>query len=97
MLQKRVRELVLEVAQELGIEPKQAVQAYRRYWLWVKDTVEEMPLASTSEEDFPNIRSSINIPNLGKIHASYNRVQRINKSKQIINERTNNKKGETLT
>lgn len=54
-----------------------------------------MPLDDASEEEFEEMRTSINITGLGKFHTNYERVQRIKKSNEIINERTSNKRGKT--
>lgn len=97
MLQKRIKELVLATAKELDIPPKDAMMAYRRYWLWIKETIEDMPLEGTPKEEFNELRTSINVPNIGKFYTSYDRVQRINKSKEIINERAKNKIRKTTT
>lgn len=56
-----------------------------------------MPLEDTPKEEFNELRTSINVPNIGKFHTSYDRVQRINKSKEIINERAKNKIRKTTT
>lgn len=56
-----------------------------------------MPLEDTHKEEFNELRTSINVPNIGKFYTSHDRVQRINKSKEIINERAKNKIRKTTT
>ena len=97
MLSKRIRALVEQAAKELDLPIKESVTAYRQYWVWARTTIEQMELDGVAEEDFVNNRTSINIPNIGKFHSSFNKVQRTNKRKEYIDERTSNKKGSTAT
>lgn len=95
MLRKRVKEIVRKAADNLGISHEDAMIAYRGYWLFIKQIIEDMPLDDASEEEFEEMRTSINVTGLGKFHTNYERVQRIKKSNAIINERTSNKRGKT--
>ena len=56
-----------------------------------------MHLEDITEEDFNNIRSSINIIGLGKFSTSYKRIKNIDKKKEITNERIKNKKRNSTT
>ena len=91
-MQNQVNKIVRKAGDELGIPFKQAIAAYRGYWLFIKELIESMPLEDSSEEEYEKLRTSINVNNLGKFHTSYERVQRIKKSEKIIYDRTYNKK-----
>lgn len=89
MLTKRINKLVVQASKELNIPYKEALEMYRIYWMWVKNSIESMPLDNSDEEEFTKFKTSINIPNLGKFHTSYKRVQRIKESIRIINRHKN--------
>lgn len=97
MLKKRIREIVAKAADELGLPKDAALTAYRGYWLFLKEKIEGMPLEGTSEEVFKTLRTSVNVPGLGKFFTSFKRVQKIDKAKEIINERAKNKGRKTIT
>lgn len=97
MLKKRVKELVIKAALELGISKNSALAAYKAYWLFVKEKIESLPLTDITEEEFNATRASINIPGLGKFFTSYKRIKKIDKANEIIYERNKYKKGKTPT
>lgn len=79
-------------AEELGIDKAKALNAYRNYWVFIKDIIEGMELDDITEEEFDKLRPSINLPNLGKFYTTYKDIQLTNKRIQITNERIKNKK-----
>ena len=97
MLKKRVKDIVIKSAKELNIPVDKALEAYKSYWLFVKEKIENMSLEGITEEDFNNIRSSINVIGLGKFSTSYKRIKNIDKKKEITNERIKNKKRNSTT
>lgn len=68
--------------------PKEVVEkVYKMYWKFVKEYISSMPLDSDiSEEEFHELRTSINIPSLGKFNCPYYKYKAIkNKIKNAKN------------
>ena len=80
------KEAYSKVAKELGLSEKIIEQVYRSFWAYIKDTVTTLPLEGLSEEEFNSIKTSFNIPRLGKLFVKYNKL------KQIQNVRRNKHK-----
>ena len=90
---------ILRASNELGIPSEIVEIVYKAYWQAIKDTIQALPLKdSLTEEDFTKINTSINIPSIGKLYSSYDRVQGVKerfKYLQKISDNDQNKKTET--
>lgn len=96
ILNNDIQEIVDEVAKEMGITRLAATIAYRSFWMFIKETVENLPdMTTITEEEFDNQNVNFNIKHLGKFHTNFSKVERTNKYKRIINERTKDKKRKT--
>ena len=61
--------------------------AYRLYWKFVKDTFEVLPLKSIeTEEEFNQLKTSINLPSLGKIYTTWDKVEKYKRRKQYVDK-----------
>lgn len=65
--------------------------------MWIKDIIESQDFEDIDEEQFNEMRVSINLPGLGKFYTTYKRVEGIKKSEKIKHGRINNKKGKAST
>lgn len=63
------------VAKELNL-PKEVVElAYKSYWEFIRKTIQELPLKEDiSEEEFSKLRTNFNIPSLGKLVCTFDRM-----------------------
>lgn len=76
---------------ELGIPSELVEKVYRAYWLAIKQVVQALPLKEDlTEEDFSQLRVSINIPSLGKLYSSYDRVQGVKRRFKYLQQIKNN-------
>ena len=68
-------DIVGKVSRELNL-PKEVVdKAYKAYWLFIKNHIQSLPLKENlNEEDFAKLRTNFNIPSLGKLHCTYDRM-----------------------
>lgn len=84
---------------KLSLPPKLVEKVYRAYWLAIKQVVQALPLKEDlTEESFSQLKTSINVPSLGKLHSSYDRVcgvKRRFKYLQQIKNNAQNKETET--
>ena len=58
-----------EVAKELNLPVDIVRGAYEGYWLFAREYIKSLPLKNPdlTEEEFVNLRASINFPSLGKL------------------------------
>ena len=94
ILTKDIQKHVDAVAQKLNIPKSVATVAYRNYWMFIKETIGNLPdLSSVSEQEFNQLKVNFNIPRLGKLTTNYGKIYKANKFKEIVNERISNKRG----
>lgn len=73
------KEIISIVSKELNI-PKEVVdKAYKSYWEFIRETIKDLPLKDNnlSEEEFSNLRTNFNIPSLGKLICTYDKVLKL--------------------
>lgn len=72
-----LNEIYDQVAKELGLESEVVKAAYQAQWQFIRNTIEELPLKEElSEEEFSRLRTSFNLPSLGKIYTTNEKVKR---------------------
>lgn len=67
---KRVtyQEIVQQVAKQINLPEEVVDKTYKSYWKFIKAMIEQLPLKEDiSEEDLKKLRTSINVPSLGKL------------------------------
>lgn len=68
-------DIINKVSQEISIPPEVVDTAYKSYWKFIKQTVQSLPLKDDiSEEDFIKLRTNFNIPSLGKLCVTWDRL-----------------------
>lgn len=79
------------VALELGLNSSDVKEAYNLYWEYFRKSIESLPLKdSLNEEDFNSLKTSFNVPSLGKFYCTYDRYLRMkNKLKKSRNVENN--------
>lgn len=93
---KTLQDIILAASEKLNIPDDVIEIAYREYWNWVKDTLENVPVnEDMTEEKFTKMQTSINVPSLGKFYASYSRAQFLNKKfKEYAEKAVQDKEGD---
>lgn len=70
------QEILKRVSKELNLPLKVVKEAYESYWLFIRKSITDLPLKEDlSEEDFNKLRSNFNIPSLGKLACTYERMK----------------------
>lgn len=78
-------EIAKRVSEETGISSDIIEKAYKSYWLYIRNSVEELPLKmDMNETEFLNLRTNFNIPSLGKLSCTYDRYVGVKKRFQYI-------------
>lgn len=82
-------EIKTKVSKELNIPYEVVDRAYNSFWLFIKQTIKELPLKENlTEEEFSELRTNFNIPSLGKLNCTYDRYKRLkNKYENIKNKK----------
>ena len=78
-------DIIDKVSQEMGLPPEVVDTAYKSYWKFIKQTIQSLPLKDDiSEEDFTKLRTNFNIPSLGKLTCTFDRMMGIKKRFKYI-------------
>lgn len=75
----------------MSIKPELALLIYKSYWKFIKDTIHGLDLENMSEEDFKDTATNFNIPRIGKLHTSYEKVQKYNRKIKYLNQNAKDK------
>lgn len=69
------KDIIGKVSKELDIPIEVVDKAYKSSWKFIKDNVQSLPLKEDiSEEEFNELRTSFNLPSLGKLNTTWDRV-----------------------
>ena len=68
-------DIIGKVSEELNL-PKEVVdKTYKAFWLFINKSIQSLPLKEDiSEEEFSRLRTNFNIPSLGKLCVTWNRL-----------------------
>lgn len=69
------KEIIQTVSKKLNIPHEVVNKAYSSYWEFIKTTIEKLPLKEDlTEEQFSQLRTNFNVPSLGKLNCTYERM-----------------------
>lgn len=88
-------DIIDKVSEELGL-PRQLVdRTYKSYWRYIKNQIQELSLKDNiSEEEFNKLSTNFNIPSLGKLYVTWDRLVGVKKRYKLIKQiREKNAKG----
>ena len=78
-------DIIGKVSQEMGLPPEVVDTAYKSYWKFIKQTIQSLPLKDDiSEEEFAKLRTNFNIPSLGKMTCTFDRMMGVKKRFKYI-------------
>ena len=78
-------DIIGKVSQEMGLLPEVVDTAYKSYWKFIKQTIQSLPLKDDiSEEEFAKLKTNFNIPSLGKLTCTYDRMMGVKKRFKYI-------------
>ena len=78
-------DIIGKVSQEMGLLSEVVDTAYKSYWKFIKQTIQSLPLKDDiSEEDFTKLRTNFNIPSLGKLTCTFDRMVGVKKRFKYI-------------
>lgn len=78
-------DIIGKVSQEINIPLEVVDTAYKSYWKFIKQTIQSLPLKDDiSEEEFAKLRTNFNIPSLGKLTCTFDRMMGVKKRFKYI-------------
>lgn len=77
-------DIITTVSTELGLPYRVVDKVYKSYWRFIRDTIKELPLHEVEEEGFKNLRTNFNIPSLGKLSCTFDRITRVRERYKYI-------------
>lgn len=67
-----------QVSNKLDLPKDFVDKVYKSYWLSIKEHIQSLPLKDTKDEAvFNNLKININIPSIGKLYTTQERIQNI--------------------
>lgn len=73
-------EIINQVSKELDIPIEVVDKAYRSSFEFIKNKIQSLPLKEDiSEEEFSGLRTNFNIPSLGKLVCTFDRMEGVKK------------------
>ena len=86
-------DIIGKVSQETDIPLEVVDTAYKSYWKFIKQTIQSLPLKDDiSEEEFAKLRTNFNIPSLGKLTCTFDRMMGVKKRFKYIKRLRENAK-----
>jgi len=80
-------DIIGKVSKELDIPVEVVDAAYKSYWKFIKQTIQSLPLKDDiSEEEFAKLRTNFNIPSLGKLTCTFDRMMGVKKRFKYIRQ-----------
>lgn len=80
-------DIIGKVSKELDIPVEVVDAAYKSYWKFIKQTIQSLPLkGDIDEEEFAKLRTNFNIPSLGKLTCTFDRMMGVKKRLKYIKQ-----------
>lgn len=80
-------DIIGKVSEELNLPIEVVDRTYKAFWVFIKSHIQALPLKEDlSEEEFANLRTNFNIPSLGKLNCTYNRMLGVKKRHKLIKQ-----------
>lgn len=80
-------DIIGKVSEELNLPREVVDRTYKAFWVFIKSHIQALPLKEDlSEEEFANLRTNFNIPSLGKLNCTYNRMLGVKKRHKLIKQ-----------
>lgn len=85
------QEILNQVSKDVGLPYEVVKEAYESFWRFIRGTIQSLPLKEDlTEEEFIKYRTNFNIPSLGKLHCTYDRISRLKKRYKYYLKLNNN-------
>jgi len=73
-----MEEVIQKLAESLNLSEKAIRDAYKAYWKFIREKISSLNLKKNiSEDEYEKLKTSFNLPSLGKLSCPYDRWKRI--------------------
>lgn len=82
-----MQRIINDLSTELGLPKNVILNTYKSYWNYIKNTISKIDFDSiNSEQEYNKVKVNFNIPNLGKLGCSYDRMIKIKQQNKYKDE-----------
>lgn len=82
-------DIINRISQEMNLPYNVVDTAYKSYWEFIRTTIQALPLKDNiNEEEFAKLRTNFNIPSLGKLSCTYDRMVGVKKRYKYITKKS---------
>lgn len=82
-----MQKIINQLSEELGLNKQVVLNIYKAYWRFIKETIEGINFDNIhSKEDYKRMKVHFNIPNIGKLCCSYDRMNSIKNQIKYIED-----------
>jgi hypothetical protein len=69
---------------------------YKSYWRYVRESISSLDIENMSEDSLEDLRTSFNIPLIGKLYTSYDIIHKNRKKTQYLKQHVKNQGNKTV-
>lgn len=85
-------DIIAQVSKDIGLPSNVVDKVYKLYWKFIRETIQRLPIKDNiSKEEFSKLRTNFNIPSLGKLSCTYDRVKGVKERYKYIRSLRENK------
>lgn len=81
---------IKEASKQVGLPVELVDKVYKAYWKAIRDYIQSLDVKDISESEFSSLRTSFNIPSLGKLYTNFSRVQGVKSRFEYLQKIKNN-------
>lgn len=76
----KFKDIITKVAEDNNIPVDIVSKAYKAYWMYIRNSVQNIPLKEElTEAEFSLLKPNFNIPSLGKLYVTYDKYKGVKK------------------
>lgn len=81
------QQMLRQIASEQNLPEEVVDKVYKTFWQFIREHIISLPLKEDlSKEDFEDLYTNFNIPSLGKLSCSYDRMVNVKKRFKYIKD-----------
>ena len=82
-------EILIKVSKTTGLPKELVRKIYKAYWYSIRSMIKELPLREVDSNTISQIRTNFNIPSLGKLNCTPDRISKVNNKFDLIKKLKN--------
>lgn len=82
---KLFQRVIKDVSKKLNLPQEVITVAYRSYWEFIREEIQKLELKyDITEEEFNQLRTNFNIPSIGKLYLTWDKLVNVKKRRIYI-------------